>query len=618
MNEIKITLLNEDECKNFFKLWGLTSAVCYATPDEYATGVGKSCLSTKHFSGGRHRYIVLKFENISRACYDEETDILTSAGWKNFKDIKEDEVVATLNPDTGCVEYHKINEKISYNYTGNMHLIQNSAVDLNITANHNVFFKKQDSVYKHNNHTNYLIPIESVKTSKIIMDKRFNVDNMVSDTITIKGYSYNKKTNNGSYKEMYTGDLTLNRADYYKLLAWYLSEGSTYYDKKECKYVISIYQTKSSDNIKNNTIEEIMDIVGRLGFTPNYSKNRVRFNSRTLGKFFKELGTSGNKYIPYIISESFNKEYARIFLNEYFKGDGHIDKNGVGFLYTSSNVLADQLQELCFIAGWTGLKRERNRDKIGTKHIIEDREVTINLPSYVINVSFGVRNSQPNINLKKHMTIEPVKDKPVYCVNVTNNIIFVRRNGRAIWCGNCADQMARHSVGTAINMQSGRYVNLANFTYHTPTPIKNNIKAKGIYENLMNTIEKAYVEICEALEEDGLRGEKVYECARGIAPMNHHTKLVMGFTVEALTNFLNKRLCVCSQEEIQQVARMVKKIVGNELPELKPLLVPICQAQLWCPESPKRTCGAFMQKSEVEKILLQHKKTILEKNRQTV
>lgn len=172
----------------------------------------------------------------------------------------------------------------------------------------------------------------------------------------------------------------------------------------------------------------------------------------------------------------------------------------------------------------------------------------------------------------------------------------------------CADQMARHSVGTAINMQSGRYVNLANFTYHTPTPIKNNIKAKGIYENLMNTIEKAYVEICEALEEDGLRGEKVYECARGIAPMNHHTKLVMGFTVEALTNFLNKRLCVCSQEEIQQVARMVKKIVGNELPELKPLLVPICQAQLWCPESPKRTCGAFMQKSEVEKILLQHKK----------
>ena len=167
----------------------------------------------------------------------------------------------------------------------------------------------------------------------------------------------------------------------------------------------------------------------------------------------------------------------------------------------------------------------------------------------------------------------------------------------------CADQMARHSVGTAVNMQSGRYVNLADFTYHTPTPILKNEKAKAIYDGIMETIEKGYVDICAALEEDGLKGESVYECARGIAPMNHHTKLVMAYTPEALINFLNKRLCVCSQEEIRKVAREIKKIVGEAIPELKPYLVPICQAQLWCPESPKRTCGAFKQRDELISLL---------------
>lgn len=596
---MKVQILNIEELQNLFKYYGEFSCICYNTPKKFAERVGKSCLQTGHYSGSRSRHIIFEFEGISRACYDEETDILTDKGWKNFKDIGDNEVVATLNSQTGKVEYHKINERIQYEYTGNMYKIKNSSIDLNITSNHNVFFKKTDSVYKYNNHTTHLIPIDKVKTSKIMMDKRFKYENKVDDFITIKGFDYNRKNRNGEDIIKNSGDLTLNRKDYYKLLAWYISDGSTHYDKKENKYVISISQTKCKENIENNTVNDIIDLVNKLGFKANYDNKRIRFNSMTLGKLFKELGTSGIKTIPLDIKNDFNEEYSKLFLNEYFKGDGHIDKNGVGFLYTSSNYLADQLQEICFIAGYTAYKREKEAEKIGKTHTIDGRTVIKNLPSYVINVSFGVRNSQPNINLKKNMVIEPAINKMVYCVNVTNNIIFVRRNGKAIWCGNCADQMVRHCIGTSVNMQSGRYVNLENFNYHTPNAIKRNEKALRLYEEHMYQTQLTYKEICKELEKDGLKGEKVYECARGIAPMNHHTKLTMSFTIEALINFMNKRLCVCSQQEIRQVALKMKEQVLLVIPDLQNYLVPICEANLWCPEAKNRSCHAFPQKSEV-------------------
>ena len=153
-------------------------------------------------------------------------------------------------------------------------------------------------------------------------------------------------------------------------------------------------------------------------------------------------------------------------------------------------------------------------------------------------------------------------------------------------------------------MQSGRYVKLGeDFSYHTPTPILRNPKAKEIYDNHMKLVSENYKAICEALEEDGLKGESVYECARGVSPMSYHVKLVMSFNLEALINLMHKRLCTCAQEEIRKVAREMKKQVIELVPELEEHLVAVCQSQLYCPESPKRTCGLYPQKSELKEVL---------------
>lgn len=177
----------------------------------------------------------------------------------------------------------------------------------------------------------------------------------------------------------------------------------------------------------------------------------------------------------------------------------------------------------------------------------------------------------------------------------------------------CADQMVRHSIGTAMNMQSGRYVDLKDFEYHVPNKILKNEKALKIYKKHMEQTKKNYKEICSILEADGFKGESVYECARGIAPMNHCTKLTMSFTIEALINFMNKRLCVCSQEEIQKIAKLMKTETLKLLPELKDHLVPSCAFNGWCPESPRRSCGAYPQKEVVLELVKKYKNDLTNK-----
>ncbi len=75
----------------------------------------------------------------SWGCYDEATEILTSRGWLSFKDVKDDEIVATLNPDTHVLEYNRITAKQVYDYRGDLWSYQAQGVDLLVTPNHRLY-----------------------------------------------------------------------------------------------------------------------------------------------------------------------------------------------------------------------------------------------------------------------------------------------------------------------------------------------------------------------------------------------------------------------------------------------------------------------------------------------
>ena len=172
------------------------------------------------------------------------------------------------------------------------------------------------------------------------------------------------------------------------------------------------------------------------------------------------------------------------------------------------------------------------------------------------------------------------------------------------------DQMVRHEQGVFKNVESGRYVNFAEFEYFTPAIIDSDEILSNLYHNHMKETRRVYKAIVDRMNELGYKGEKAYEVARGVICMNYNTGLVIGFTIEALINFMNKRLCVCSQDHIRKLAVLMKKETLEILPELKDYLVAACDAYQYCPESPKRTCGKYPQKDVLMKMVRQYKTNI--------
>lgn len=69
-------------------------------------------------------------------CVDDYTEILTTKGWKGFKDISKDSKVLNLNLETGVIEEDVVNEIISKNYSGDVYHFTSKGVDLRVTDKH--------------------------------------------------------------------------------------------------------------------------------------------------------------------------------------------------------------------------------------------------------------------------------------------------------------------------------------------------------------------------------------------------------------------------------------------------------------------------------------------------
>lgn len=173
------------------------------------------------------------------------------------------------------------------------------------------------------------------------------------------------------------------------------------------------------------------------------------------------------------------------------------------------------------------------------------------------------------------------------------------------------DQLVRAEVGVFKNVESQRYVNYEEcFYYYTPPLVERDEELNAYYVESMNIIQERYIGFSNLLRArlPHLNGEAINEIARGLLPMNINSSLVIGFTVEALINLCHKRLCVCSQEHIRKLVRMMKELVIEVHPELEEHLIAVCEAYNFCPESPKRTCGAYPQKEVVTQLVLEWKK----------
>lgn len=419
------------------------------------------------------------------SCYDKETEVLTVKGWKHFNEITYNDKICTLDIKTNNIEFQTPTKIHKYYHKGKMYRLKTKRVDLLVTPNHKLLYSPCDFRKP---------PKFLLKEAEFLFNKskRFKkngiwigkkVDYFILPAVEIKhGSRYYSGLRNEKEKQ-------LPMKSWLKFFGFWIAEGWTT-EGKNGDYNVCL------SNKNNTLLSEMKEILENFGYNVYWNKKiyTIRVRDYQLFHYLKQFGKCSDKFIPLEI-KSLSKELLEIFFEYYIKGDGHIyGRNRKGISATTiSTYLRDDLQEIALKIGMSAYYKLHR--KKGTpfgspaykyKKIYKQSE-----DSWVIYfIRKNIHTVLPS-TIKKYKHNESWIDfeGPVFCVTVPNHVIYIRRNGIPVWCGNSDPAMNwRLSALDDISLVS-------NSDSHSPWPTRLG-RELNVFEADMN-----YKEIINAIKE---------------------------------------------------------------------------------------------------------------------
>ena len=378
------------------------------------------------------------------SCMTPDTEILTNDGWKRFDELNQTELVATLNPNTQELEYHKPTGYICEPFDGELNCAKNGLIEYEVTPNHNMYASVAKSL------THKKLNLELIQSEKL-HGKNFHVKKnaiwvgkeeeyfilpMLNEYAEVEeNQSYidrliSKKRYNG-LSDKYGSDKYINMDMWLEFFGFWMAEGWT--TKTKGLHQVGIAQTKD-----NGYLSHMYDLLVKMGFKPTYTKDKtqIRVFDKQLWEYLSNFGNAYDKFIPQEVLHLSSRQLS-IFLDWFIKGDGCVENNKYARTraYTCSPTLANNLQELALKLGISATIT--NRGKRTSQ--IKGRDIKSQYDSLVINFTKHPNVSKHNKNTplvkSEEQYTRPYKGN-VYCVEVQNHIIYVRRNGKPMWIGN--------------------------------------------------------------------------------------------------------------------------------------------------------------------------------------
>ena len=564
-------------------------------------------MSLGHESPIEHVSFTFGIEGISRACYDKHTQVLTNHGWKYFKDVDIDTDTFCSMNDDGDIEYVKAVHNISYNYDGLMDLYLSTQVNLCVTPNHNMW------VYDHE------------KRSEVTRTWKF----LRSDELVNCRYGFDKSSNGTKTKDLeklvipdvirkhhkpFKGHtFTGKDVDYFlELLGIWVTDGSLSYGtikdgKQKTGNRISISQIKP---FVRERIEELLDNLGihyRSNPVAYYISDQALFDW-LVKNFINGHDTHKTYYLtlPRWMFTDLSVSNIRSFIKGVYLGNGthhvfshkymidneiSIFDTGSGFnIYTGSESFANDLVEISLLAGLCGNKRYvKPRFRI-----FPNGRRTMRKEQFVVSILNNGYHMFKTAHNKRHIEYH---DK-VYCVELEKfHKLYVMRDGKACWCGNCSHQLVRHRIAS-YSQKSQRYVNETQFEYVTPEAIASDPVTKDVYDETMQLLQGRYdfirAGLIQKYVKDGMdekaAEKKANEDARMILPNACCTSIIVTMNIRSLFNFFKHRCCNRAQWEIRAVANEMFRQCMSVAPNIFKYAGPDCITKGKCSEG-KMTCG---------------------------
>lgn len=564
-------------------------------------------MSIGHESPIEHVTFTFGIEGISRACYDKHTQVLTDKGWKYFYDVDiENDTFCSMNNE-GNIEYVKAVDKIEYQYDGLMDTYRSTQVDLCVTPNHNMW------VYDHEKRSELTRTWKFLRSDELV-NCRYGFDKSSNGTTTcdiesIEIPPVTRSHHKESHGHKFVGE---NINKFLELLGIWVTDGSlSYGTMKHGKQVTG--NRISISQVKPHVRDRIEELLGDLNI--HYRSNPVSYyiSDQALfdwlcKNFINGKDTHKTYYLklPRWMFSKLSIGNIRAFIHGVFLGNGthHAYKytdllsdnltifdTGSGFnIYTGSENFANDLCELALLTGLCGNKRYvKPRIRIfpnGYKCMCKRQ--------YVVSILNNGYHMLKTSLCKSHMEYH---DK-VYCVELEKyHKLYVMRNGRPCWCGNCSHQLVRHRIAS-YSQKSQRYVNETQFEYVTPEAIKNDDVVNDIYKETMELLQSRYDIIRSGLISDYVKNgmdekaaeKKANEDARMVLPNACCTSIIVTMNVRSLFNFFKHRCCNRAQWEIRDVAMEMWHQCMDVAPNIFKYAGPDCAVKGKCPEG-KMSCG---------------------------
>ncbi|RLE62932.1 MAG: hypothetical protein DRJ38_08715 [Thermoprotei archaeon] len=344
-------------------------------------------------------------------CYDDQTEVLTRDGWKRFQELTYEDEVATLNPN-GYIEYHKPIEIHKYWYEGELIHFKGKNYDLLVTPNHEMYVRdhrKNEFTFKKAEELASLGG--GLRNYELKKDAKWR-------GVDVELFEIPQEFLRAKAPKRKSGPTNFRIEPFLEFLGWYLAEGSIWGGN------IQFAQTNPRHR------EKLVKIVEEMALKPKLSPDKIITYNRPLARYLAELGTAKRKFVPKLVKE-LPPDKLELFLMALMKGDGKLcnPEHGTFTYYTTSKRLADDIQEIAIKCGYATTLSQRTR---------------------IMNGAFrkGYRHTEYALVITKRHTTPQINCRPkivgyrgwVYCVTVPNHVILVRRNGKAVWCGNSRRQ----------------------------------------------------------------------------------------------------------------------------------------------------------------------------------